>query len=87
MFIPPSGVHFGQRTDFEHLRDLGCCHDSWALLKGRMGNAAVCNDLVYGRNTWPLRAEAVRRHSVLQSIIPNHCLVGTAGGQWPGTSS
>ena len=66
------------RTAFANLRHLWRRRDIRLSLKGRVYNAAVRSVLLYGCETWPLRAEDARR----LSVFDHRCLRSIARVWW-----
>ena len=66
------------RLAFSKLRHLWCRKDISLSVKGRVYAAAVRPVLLYGSETWPRRAEDIRR----LSVFDNHCLRCIAGVWW-----
>ena len=59
------------RAAFSNLQHQWHRCDLSLSIKGRVYNAAVRSILLYGTETWPLRAEDVRRLSVLLEYVGN----------------
>ena len=66
------------RLAFANLRHLWRRHDVRLSLKGRVYNATVRSVLLYGCETWPLRAEDANR----LSVFDHRCLRNIARVRW-----
>ena len=66
------------RAAFANLRHLWRRPDVSLLIKGRVYNAAVRSTLLYGAETWPLRAEDIRQ----LSVFDHRCLRSIARVWW-----